>query len=111
MKTPALDAAFNIPGDRHRYRFEKTSPVTLSVRIWTPMSAVCNTYDFVGRVMIAQTGSTGSSPQIVPFAQLDCESLVFMHAQLTELGGSPPALPADAESTTRPALAKPRITP
>ncbi|MDP2206858.1 MAG: hypothetical protein Q8K65_11190 [Alphaproteobacteria bacterium] len=91
-----------------RYTIEKYSEVTLSVRLSTNAATIYNIYDFVGRTLITQNGSTGSSPVVTPFSQLDRESLEFMHAQLVKLGGEPPALPVREDEKTRPALSKPR---
>ncbi|MFN7113738.1 MAG: hypothetical protein ACK4PK_05195 [Alphaproteobacteria bacterium] len=93
-----------------RYTIEKYSEVTLSVRIGTSVATIYNTYDFLGRILITQNGSSqnGSSPVVTPFSQLDRESLEFMHAQLVKLGGTPPALPVLDSEKARPALPKPR---
>jgi hypothetical protein len=91
-----------------RYTIERSCEVTLAVRISTNASTICNTYDFLGRTLITQNGSSRSSPQVTPFSQLDRESLEFMHAQLVKLGGKPPALPAREDEKARPALSKPR---
>lgn len=106
MSSESLGADFSVASDR--YRLEKYSDVTLQVRVSTSVTTVYNTYDFVGRILISQTGSTGSSAVITPFSQLDRESLEFMHAQLVKLEGKPPALPPREEEKVRPALPKPR---
>ncbi len=107
MDCAPLSSEFNATGDR--YRIQKYSDVTLLVQVSTGASTVYMTYDFVSRVLISQSGSTGSSaPNITPFSQLDRESLEYMHAQLVKLEGKPPALPAEKDDDARTPLAKPR---
>lgn len=106
MSGESLGADFKIA--HSRYIIEKYSDVTLQVRLSTGVATVYNTYDFVGRILITQAASTGSSAVVTPFSQLDRESLEFMHAQLVTLEGKPPALPPRAEEKNRPALPKPR---
>lgn len=107
MDSAPLSSEFNATGDR--YRIQKYSDVTLQVQVSTGASTVYMIYDFVSRVLISQSGGTGSgAPSITPFAQLDRESLEYMHAQLVKLDGKPPALPAEKDEDARPALAKPR---
>jgi hypothetical protein len=91
-----------------RYRFHKNGEWTLETRITTNASTIYHVYDFLGRTMVSQSASTGSSAQVTPFSQLDRESLEFMHAKLTELGGKPPALPEIETEKARPGLSKPR---
>lgn len=106
MSAESLNTDFKIASAL--YKLEKYSDVTLVVRIGSPATPIYNTYDFVGRTLITQTGGTDSSPVVTPFSQLDRESLEFMHAQLVKLNGTPPALPAREEEKVRPALSKPR---
>jgi hypothetical protein len=106
MSAEPLNTDFKIASSS--YTFEKYSDVTLTARISSPVTTIFNTYDFVGRTLITQTGSTGSSASVTPFSQLDRESLEFMHARLVKLGGKPPALPLRDEEKARPTLPKPR---
>ncbi len=107
MDSAPLSDDFNATSDR--YRIQKYSDVTLQVQVSTGASTVYMTYDFVGRVLIAQSSSTGSSaPSITPFSQIDRESLEYMHAQLVKLEGKPPALPPEKDEDARTPLAKPR---
>ena len=106
MDSAPLSTDFNAANDR--YRIQKYSDVTLQVQISTGMATVYMTYDFVGRVLITQSGNTGSSAQATPFSQIDRESLEYMHAQLVKLNGKPPALPAEKDDDARTPLAKPR---
>lgn len=106
MDSAPLTSEFNATGDR--YSMKKYSDVTLQVQISTGMATIYMTYDFVGRVLITQSGNTGSSAQVTPFSQLDRESIEYMHAQLVKLEGKPPALPAEKDEDARTPLAKPR---
>lgn len=59
-------------------------------------------YDFMARVMIVRTGSSDGGGHVVPFAQLDRESLVEMREKLIELKGNPPELPDTQPVTGKP---------
>lgn len=107
MTAAPLTTDFKLASN-NRYTIEKHCEVTLAVRISTNGSTIYNTYDFLGRTLITQTGNSGSSPVVTPFSQLDRESLEFMHAKLVKLGGEPPALPVREDEKARPALPKPR---
>lgn len=107
MSSPALDAAFNAACEK--VKFEKSGNFVLEVRMAHHYAhTTYHGYDFLNRIMVTQNGQSGSSPQVTPFAQLDRESLEFMHAKLCEMGGTPPALPAAPEENPRRGLAKPR---
>ncbi len=58
---------------------------------------VYTTYDFLARVMYTTVSSSGASVAVTPFAQMDRESVEFMHAALKKLGGKPPELPTVVE--------------
>lgn len=49
-------------------------------------------YDFVSRLMF---NYDGTNQQVIPFSQLDPETLHLFWKQLKKLGGKPPALPDD----------------
>lgn len=107
MDSAPLTADFNATNDR--YRIQKYSDVTLQVQVSTGASTVYMIYDFVSRVLISQSSSTGGgAANVTPFSQLDRESLEFMHAQLVKLDGKPPALPPEKDEDARTPLAKPR---
>ena len=54
-------------------------------------------YNFVMRALVSSTSNNEGGVTITPFSQLDRESLGFMRDKLIELGGTPPALPAEKE--------------
>ncbi len=71
--------------------FNKDSAVQLSLGDYTPSAdRHYYSYNFLTRTL-AVTWKNGVS--VVPFSQLDPETLACMHAKLVELGGTPPSLP------------------
>jgi hypothetical protein len=61
-------------------------------------------YDFKARVMTLRTDDYAEAGvRILPFSQLDRDSLVEMREQLIELGGNPPPLPAEPNTLNKPA--------
>ena len=53
-------------------------------------------YDFLARQMVVSVQVRGGNDttHVVPFADIDRETLGFMREKLVQLGGTPPALPA-----------------
>ena len=58
-------------------------------------------YDFAARVMYGWGGSA-ISYGVVPFSNLDRETLVAMRDKLVDLGGKPPELPDEAAAPAQP---------
>ncbi len=63
-------------------------------------------YNFVMRAVISTRHADGGCI-ITPFSQLDRESLEFMRGKLIELGGKPPALPAEKQEAILPKFRRP----
>ncbi|HYD17895.1 MAG TPA: hypothetical protein VEF76_05410 [Patescibacteria group bacterium] len=54
-------------------------------------------YDFNARILVVRTNYTREAgPHVVPFSQLDRDSLIQFRDKLVELGGNPPDLPSEA---------------
>ncbi len=86
-------------------RFTAASVCVLEI---SDQSSIVRRFDFLLRIVIVKYGEALHS---IPFGQLDREVLEAMHAKLTALGGTPPALPdlgprVDAKINKNPA-AKP----
>ena len=56
-----------------------------------------NYYDFTARMLTTCNGS--NSVAVVPFSQLDHDTLIAMRDRLIDLGGTPPELPAETPAT------------
>lgn len=50
------------------------------------------TFDFLARILTTRTGSSDGGTRVIPFSQLDADSLETLRGRLFELGGNPPAL-------------------
>jgi len=64
-------------------------------------------YDFNLRLMTVRTGSSDGGAVIIPFSQLDPDSLVALREKLIELGGKPPELPSVPQARNPGATFKP----
>lgn len=93
----ALTPRFN-----KEYAATKENDSVLCVAYTTRGSSNYLIYDFMARIMIVRTGSSDGGGHVVPFSQLDRESLVEMREKLVELKGNPPELPALAPATGKP---------
>lgn len=82
-----LSSSFN---DTHSPRREKDSVLSISVDRFRYL------YDFSLRLLTIENTYNGGSTQVLPFSQLDRETLVEMRDKLIELQGKPPELPAEA---------------
>jgi hypothetical protein len=83
------------------YGLTKENDYTLYAYVSGSGSTTYLKYDFLARILIVVTGSSEGGRQVVPFSQIDRESLEFFRAVLIEKGGKPPALPdATPKETT-----------
>lgn len=90
-----LSATFN-----NDYAIKKETPAVLSVSYNAGGYTNVLIYDFIGRVMIARTNGHGDGGLcVMPFSQLDRETLVEMRDKLVDMGGKPPELPPEASAT------------
>lgn len=74
--------------------FRKDSAAQLSFYQSSHAGTLYYTYNFLTRTMSCTTGHSHGGVTIIPFSQLDRETLQAMHKRLGELGGCPPDLPA-----------------
>lgn len=91
----SLKEEFKKADDRKSYY--KLDDAVLCVQ----QSAYCTRYyyyDFLARILTVHSGSSDGGANVIPFSQLDRESLEFMHDKLIELRGKPPALPEENPS-------------
>lgn len=96
---------FNTAG----FDFTKSNDCVLSIHYSARGGSHYQSYDFLSRIMTMRTGSSDGGCTVVPFSQLDRESLEFMHAKLCKLKGNPPPLPAlPDEKPVLPGLRKTR---
>ncbi len=93
-----VKSAFN-----EQYKAVKANDYVLDISFYSSnQSTIYHTYDFMSRTLI--TGRSGGSVgfNVTPFSQLDRDALVTMRDKLVELGGTPPELPAEAPTITKP---------
>lgn len=86
-----LEADFNTTG----YRTYKINDYVLGVSYtYTPEASgqSFQSYDFLARVMITRSGSSDGGTSVVPFSQLDSDSLETLRQRLIDLKGKPPEL-------------------
>lgn len=100
-----LTEAFNVEG----YAMYKSGDYILSTAKSTRGGTIYAAYDFLARVLTVQTYKDEGGISVVPFSQLDRESLTFMRDKLIELNGKPPALPKEEEMPTL--LSKSKMSP
>lgn len=75
--------------------WSKLTPYTLKYTVMSGGTYLYQHYDFLSRIMTTHIQSSGPAVAVVPFAQLDPEVLAAMRQKLVDLGGTPPALPAE----------------
>lgn len=53
-----------------------------------------HTFDFLARILTTRTGDSAGGGAVIPFSQLDPDSLETLRQRLVDLGGHPPELTA-----------------
>lgn len=89
------------------YEAKRGSDGTLQLRMSTGGGTNYMVYDFNLRFLTVRTGSSDGGAVIIPFSQLDPDSLESLREKLVELGGNPPALPGAPPSRSPGATFKP----
>lgn len=74
--------------------FRKDSDAQLSFFQSSHAGTLYYTYNFLTRTMSCVTGHSHGGVTVIPFSQLDRETLQAMHTKLCDIGGCPPDLPA-----------------
>jgi len=79
------------------YRMQKTNDFVLQVQYSGGNSnTTYYSYDFLARILTVRTSSSDASPVIMPFSELDPDSLETLRERLVKLGGKPPGLPGSS---------------
>ncbi len=86
-----------------QYKAVKSNDYVLDISFYSNnQSTIFHTFDFMSRLLITGRGSSSVGFNVTPFSQLDRDMLVTMRDKLVELGGTPPDLPAEAPTITKP---------
>ena len=83
------------------YSASLNSNGALGLRMSTGGGTNYMVYDFNLRFLTVRTGSSEGGAVVVPFADLDPDSLEALRDKLIELGGNPPELSASAKPALR----------
>ena len=84
------------------YSIRKASAGVLEIRQSSNGGSNYMTYDFNLRLLTARSGSSDGGLMVLPFSQLDTETLEALRNKLIELEGKPPELPVDGFQLEKP---------
>ncbi|MDE1152915.1 MAG: hypothetical protein PW788_10300 [Micavibrio sp.] len=85
----SLSESFN-----NDYAATKLNSAMLQVQYSSTGGNAYLVYDFNARLLVSRTGAGEGGVTLLPFSQLDPDSLEALRNRLIELGGKPPALPS-----------------
>lgn len=99
----SFSADFN---NTNGYRTSKLNDFVLGVSYSQNGATTYYAFDFLARLLTTRTGSSDGGAHVIPFSQLDPDSLATLRERLVELGGKPPKL-GDDKKPSLPAPKRP----